>query len=43
MSMKLTDGLVGGRHGVDRPEELSVAQAGRLNDALQHCPADATA
>ncbi len=43
MSMKLTDGLVGGRHGVDRPEQLSVAEAGRLIDAFKHDPADAMA
>ncbi len=37
------DGLVGERHGVDGPEELSVAEASRLIDDLQREPADATA
>lgn len=37
------DGLVAGRHDVDGPEDLSVAEAGRLIDELQREPADATA
>jgi len=37
------DAAVGERFGVDGPGDLSVAEAGRLIDELQHCPADVTA
>jgi len=37
------DSVVGERFGVDGPEDLSVAEASRLIDELQHASADATA
>jgi len=37
------DALAAGRFGMDGPEDLSVAEASRLIDELQHASADATA